>query len=166
MQSIVNLLTALDETNVAFVLVGGQAMQLHGSQRNTVDVDLVLQMDDANLARFITVAKQFSLKPIIPVSLESLANAELIQQWYEEKGMLAFALREAAVGGMVVDVLVRCEVPFEVLNRRANSGNLNGATIRFASVEDLLTMKRAANRDKDLSDIAFLERIQQMRQKP
>jgi predicted nucleotidyltransferase len=162
MQGIINLLTALDEAQVAFVLVGGQAMQLHGSQRNTVDVDLVLQMDEVNLDRFIAVAKQFSLKPIIPVSLEALANAELIQQWHEEKGMIAFALREAAIGGMVIDVLVRCEIPYASLNERAKIGKLNDATIRFASVEDLLTMKRAANRDKDKTDIEFLERIQQM----
>ena len=162
MQSIINLLTALDQAKVAFVLVGGQAMQLHGSLRSTVDVDLVLQMDDANLDRFVEVAKQFSLKPIIPVSIDSLKNAVLIQQWYEEKGMLAFALREAAVGGMVIDVLVRCEVPYEQLNQRAKVGKLNSATIRFASVEDLLTMKRAANRDKDLTDIAFLESIESL----
>jgi predicted nucleotidyltransferase len=165
MQSIINLLAALDEAQVAFVLVGGQAMQLHGSQRNTVDVDVVLQMDDANLERFITVAKRFSLKPIIPVSLDALRNTQLIQQWYEEKGMLAFALREAVIGGMVIDVLVRCEVPYATLNERAKIGKLNGATIRFASVEDLLTMKRVANRDKDQTDIAFLERIQQLSNK-
>jgi hypothetical protein len=159
MQNIIQLLTTLEEAQVAFVLVGGQAMQLHGSQRNTVDVDLVLKMDEANLERFIAVATQFSLQPIVPVSLGSLKNAALLQQWYEEKGMIAFALREAVVGGMVIDVLVHCEVPYEVLSSRAKLGKLNNATIRFACIDDLLTMKKAANRDKDLIDIAFLERI-------
>jgi hypothetical protein len=95
--------------------------------------------------------------------LESLANAELIAQWYEEKGMLAFALREAAIGGIVIDVLVRCEVPYATLSKNAKIGKLNDATIRFARVEDLLTMKRAANRAKDQTDIAFLQHITTVR---
>jgi len=53
------------------------------------------------------VDKQHGLVPSIPVSIESLRNADQIDQWHREKGMLAFALREPQIGGSVVDILVR-----------------------------------------------------------
>jgi hypothetical protein len=153
------LLGALSESGVRYVLVGGIAIQLHGYMRATFDVDLVLAMDDANLSRFIDVAVRLGLKPSIPVPIDSLRNAAQIEQWHREKGMPAFALREPRVGGGIVDVLVRPAVPFEQLHRNAVMGALSGRQVPIASVDDLLTMKRHANRDKDRLDIAALEKI-------
>ncbi len=156
---IAELLRSLSAGSVDYVLVGGLAVQLHGYMRSTVDIDLVLAMNDANLARFIEVAKQLGLTPSIPVAIESLRNASQIEQWYHEKGMLAFALREPQIGGAVVDVLVRPEVPFEKMMINAVEGKLFDQKIWIASIDDLLVMKRKANRPKDRLDIDALEKI-------
>lgn len=156
---IAELFCALSEGQVQYVLVGGLAVQLHGYMRSTFDIDLVLAMDDGNLSRFIEVAKRFGLKPSIPVPIDSLRNAEQIEQWYREKGMLAFALREPQTGGGVVDVMVRPEVPFEQLMENAVAGQLLGRQVWIASIDDLLTLKRIADRPKDRLDIEALEKI-------
>ncbi|MDD4978921.1 MAG: hypothetical protein PHI29_09845 [Gallionella sp.] len=153
------LLELLSDEQVQYVLVGGLAVQLHGFLRSTFDIDLVLAMDDENLIRFIAVAQRLGLIPVIPVGIESLRNGKQIEQWYREKGMLAFALREPQVGGSVVDILVRPDVPFETLNANAIVGDLFGRIVRIASISDLLTMKRISNRPKDQLDIAALEKI-------
>lgn len=160
MKSIPDILRALADTGVQFVLVGGFAVQLHGFVRTTIDLDLVLAMDDANLTKFIDVAKQFGLAPIIPVSIDSLKNAKQIDQWHKEKGMLAFALREPQVSGSVIDVLVRPEVAFEQLQIDAATVDLFGRSVKIASIEHLLFMKRIANRPKDRIDVEALEKIQ------
>ena len=54
--SMFNLLAALSDAKVDYVLVGGLAVSLHGFQRVTMDVDVVLARDDANLSRFIACA--------------------------------------------------------------------------------------------------------------
>ena len=155
----VELLQALSDGNVQYVLVGGLAVQLHGFMRATFDIDLVLAMDDGNLARFIDVAKRFGLKPGIPVPIDSLRDAGQIEQWHREKGMLAFSLREPQAAGSVVDVLVRPEISFETLMANAVKGALFGRLVLIASIDDLLAMKRAANRPKDQLDIVALEKI-------
>ena len=160
MKSVPDILRALADTGVQFVLVGGFAVQLHGFVRATLDLDLVLAMDDANLTKFIDVAKQFKLAPIIPVSIDSLKNAKQIDQWHKEKGMLAFALREPQVSGSVIDVLVRPEVTFDALQLDATTVDLFGRSVKIASIEHLLLMKRIANRPKDRIDIEALEKIQ------
>jgi hypothetical protein len=153
------LLGLLQEQGVDFVLVGGLAVQLHGYMRMTYDIDLVLAMNDDNLERFIEVAKSKGLAPVIPVPIDSLKNASLIDQWNREKGMLAFALREPSVAGSVIDVLVRPDVSFERLSADAVIAEFMGKRIRIASIEHLLDMKRIANRPKDQLDIAALEKI-------
>lgn len=160
MKSIPDILRALTDANVQFVLVGGFAVQLHGFVRTTIDLNLVLAMDDDNLSRFIDVAKQFNLAPVIPVSIESLKNASQIDRWHREKGMLAFALREPQAAGSVLDVLVRPEVPFQTLHKDAVVAKLFERDVRIASIENLLIMKRIAGRPKDRLDIEALEKIQ------
>lgn len=157
---IAELFCALSEGQVRYVLVGGLAVQLHGHMRSTFDIDLVLAMDDGNLSRFIEIAKRFGLKPSMPVPIDSLRDAGQIEQWYREKGMLEFALREPQTGGGVVDVLVRPEVPFEQLMENAVAGQLLGRQVWIASIDDLLTMKRIADRPKDRLDIEALEKIE------
>ena len=156
---IADLLQSLSDEHVQYVLVGGLAVQLHGFLRSTFDIDLVLAMNDENLVRFIAVAKQYGLVPVIPVPMDSLRNARLIDQWQREKGMLAFALREPRIGGSVVDVLVRSDVPYDTLMANAVAGELFGRKVWIASIDDLLVMKRIANRPKDQLDVAALEKI-------
>ena len=127
--------------------------------RMTYDVDLVLTMNNDNLTRFIDAAKELGLAPVIPVSIDSLKNADLIDQWHKEKGKLAFALREPGIAGSVIDVLVRPDVSDERLVVDAVNGELFGRKIKIASIDHLLEMKRIANRPKDQLDIASLEKI-------
>jgi len=154
-----DLLQSLSDEQVQYVLVGGLAVQLHGFLRSTFDIDLVLAMNDGNLVRFIAVARRYGLVPSMPVPLDSLRNASQIDQWHREKGLLAFALREPQIGGSVVDVLVRPEVPFDRLMANAVAGELFARQVWIASIDDLLTMKRIANRPKDQLDVMALEKI-------
>ena len=159
MKSIPQIVRALVDEKVGFVLVGGFAVQLHGFIRSTLDIDLVLAMDDANLGRFIDVGKAFGLAPIIPVPIDALKNAAQIEQWHREKGMLAFALREPGIAGSVIDVLVRSDVPYERLIADAVMMPLFEREVATASIDHLLEMKRIANRPKDRLDIEALEKI-------
>jgi hypothetical protein len=73
--------------------------------------------------------------------------------------MLAFALRTPEAGAVVVDVLVRPEVPYDDLESRATTVEFFGRQVRVAAIDDLVTMKRIANRPKDILDVAALEKI-------
>ena len=155
-----DLLKMLAEAKVEFVLVGGLAVALHGYQRVTMDVDVVLAMDDSNLQRFLAVAKASGLSPTLPVPLESLANPELIEQWYHEKGLLAFSLRNKEVMATVLDVLVKPVIAFADLRRDAIKVKVGAVSFPVASIEHLIRMKTGTGRSKDLIDIEELRKIQ------
>jgi len=47
--------------------------------------------------------------------------------------------------------------PYNTLRRRADVMDLGGQSVRIASIEDMLAMKRAAGRPQDVVDIESLE---------
>ena len=61
-----DLFRALQKHEVRYVVVGGVAINLHGVERATMDADLVLAMDQANLQRFLKAASELALKPLLP----------------------------------------------------------------------------------------------------
>lgn len=141
------------------MLVGGLAVLLHGYRRNTADVDVVLAMNYENLCRFIDGARQAGLKPVLPISIDALRDAALIEQWHHEKGLLAFALRDPGMIATVIDVLVRPVVPFEQLKRNAVIKRIGALTIAVASIDDLIALKTGTGRTKDVIDIEELRKL-------
>ena len=151
---------------------GGLAVALQGYQRVTMDVDIVLAMDADNLGKFVEVARKNKLRPTIPVSLDSLAQPELIEQWYREmgqagkphsgcsqKGMLVFSLRGPEAMATVLDVLVRPAVPFADMRRDAEMIEVGTVRIPVASIGHLVAMKTGTGRSKDLIDIEELQKL-------
>jgi len=158
-----DLIKMLSGANVEYVLVGGLAVALHGYQRVTMDVDVVLAMDKENLQRFIGCAKAADLRPVIPVSIDSLAQPELIAQWCNEKGMLAFGLRSPEAMASVIDVLVKPAVSFSDLRRDATIIDVGPLKVPVASIEHLIIMKTGTGRSKDIIDIEELRKVQARR---
>ena len=124
-----------------------------------MDVDVVLSMDDANLAKFVAGAMAAGLKPVFPIPLDALRDPALIDQWHREKGMLAFALRSPDALAAVIAVLVRPVVSFNVLKRDAVVRRIGPLTIPVASIDHLIRLKTGTGRSKDVLDIEELEKI-------
>ena len=158
-----NLISMLAEAKVEFVLVGGLAVALHGYQRVTMDVDVVLAMDASNLRKFLSAAKASGLRPTIPVDLDALANPELMEQWHREKGMLAFSLRGSETMATVLDILVKPVVSFVDLRRDASMIEVGTIKIPVASIEHLIAMKTGTGRSKDLIDIEELQKLRALK---
>jgi hypothetical protein len=154
-----NLLATLSSGKIDYVLIGGLAVALHGYQRVTMDVDVVLALDDENLAKFVDCARSANLKPVLPIPIDSLRDAALIDQWHREKGMLAFALRGPEMMATVIDVLVRPVVSFDELKRNAVTRHIGPLSIPVASIDDLIILKTGTGRSKDVLDIEELRKI-------
>lgn len=150
---------ALHEEGVRYVLVGGIAVNLHGVERATGDVDLLLALDAENLGRFYRVARRFAMKPVVPVKLEDFADPAKVGSWIREKKMVAFALRSADKLDPTVDILVQPAVAFEEAHTRAVPMDLGGIPIAVAAIEDLIRLKTGTGRQKDQGDIDALRRV-------
>lgn len=153
-----DLFHALSTHQVRYVLVGGLAMNLHGVPRMTMDIDLILAMDDANLDHFIRCAEALELRPVAPVKLADLKDPALRQQWITQKHMIAFGL-QGEHNHLMVDILIAPKINLDQALQRAERRPVGDTEVVLASIDDMIALKAHTGRQQDQSDIEHLERI-------
>lgn len=145
------LLERLSSAEVRFIVVGGFAVGAWGYVRGTRDLDIVPDPEQSNLDRLATM-------------LEELGGRVMVADRPLEPSAIGIFLR-AGDRALVrtergeVDVLQGLpQIPrFAELAARASRVELEGVPVLVCSLEDLLAMKRAANRPIDQVDIDALE---------
>ena len=150
------ILLALAEHGVDYVVVGGVAVQAHGHGRSTRDLDLVPRPDLLNLSRLGEAlaalgAHLLSADMPIDVSDPQLLKRAALVPLMTEHGRLDLLNIEHIAGAP----------RYEALRERSFTAEIDGNPVRVAGLDDLLRMKRAAGRDVDLDDIGALTRAEE-----
>lgn len=160
----VDLFRLLEQGRVRYLVVGGVAVNLHGAERMTMDVDIMLDLDAENLQRFLAAIRPLQLKPANPlVTMEQFCDAATVEGWIREKHMLAFQLRPTLGNGPSLDILVKPVVRFEQAYERRVMFKVEDLEIAVASAQDLIALKSATGRQIDRSDIEALRRLDMLR---
>ncbi len=155
---------ALGDAGVQYVVVGGVAVVLQGYARMTLDIDLVVHLEDENLSRAIDALERAGMKPLLPVRARDFADEKTRRDWTENRNMLVFTMRDDSLRPpLVVDIFAREPFPFDEFWRRATPVVIGHQEVRVASIADLVQMKQDSGRPKDLDDIANLTEIARRR---
>ena len=163
-QHLANVIAALNENQVRYLVVGGLAVVAHGVARTTLDLDLVLDLEDANVRRAIDVLRDLGYRPMIPEPIEQFADAASRKVWINERNMLAFQLKSDRMPAVPIDILVA--PPFDVPGEIARSSLrevLEGVHMPVISRDTLVRMKRDTGRPKDAIDVDYLEKLERYR---
>lgn len=155
------ILTALAAAKVRFVVAGGVAVVLHGVERMTMDIDVAVDMSEANLRRFLLVMRELGLKPRVPVPAEFILDPANVTRMVEEKNAVVFSFIDPNNPLRQVDLFLLPELSYPLLSEDAVEQSVGGQKILIASIDRLLALKRRVvpARAKDLHDIAELERL-------
>ncbi len=139
--------------DVRFVLIGGYAGSLRGSPVITGDMDVCYARDDANLERLAEAlhaldAKLRGAPPDVPFQLDARTlKAGDHFTFSTSAGALDILGTPSGTKG------------FTDLDAGATDEVVDGLTIRVASLDDLIRMKRASGRPKDLIAVEWLSAI-------
>jgi predicted nucleotidyltransferase len=144
------MLRQLVSARVDFVVIGGIAMVLHGSARNTRDLDIAFGPGKTNLQRLGEVLMSLDARlrdverplPFVP-DARTLKNVQL----------LTLATSE---GWLDVHQSVAGAEDYSALRKRASRMEVGGFTVLVASHDDLIRMKRLAGRNVDHGDLREL----------
>jgi hypothetical protein len=158
------ILKALEESEIRYVVVGGVAVVLHGAQRNTMDLDIVVDPSPEAGRRLIQLFRTRGLMPRLPVPLEDFADPDLRRQWREEKEIDVFTVLNPDEPFFAIDLFLEPPIPFEELYARSELRHHAGYRVRVASVDDLVRMKLEADRPKDRLDIYNLRNLPRLEQ--
>ena len=142
-----DLTHGLESRHIPFMLIGGQAVLLHGRPRLTDDVDATLGVGPDQLARVLEACAAIGLEPL-PVDVPRFVADTFV-----------LPTRHAA-SAMRVD-LIFSTLPYEAeAIRRAIRVRIGGADVPFATAEDLVVHKLFAGRPRDLEDVVGVIRRQ------
>jgi predicted nucleotidyltransferase len=150
-------LRALQRRRVDFVVVGAIAAVLHGSSRLTTDLDIAFAPERENLEALGEALADLEARlrgveddvPFVP-DLNTLRRVDLLTL-------------DTVAGPLDVMRRPLGAPTYKVLKRRAERVDLGGFEVLTASIEDLIAMKRASARTKDLADAEELEAILRLR---
>lgn len=132
---------------------------LHGYLRTTLDLDLVLGLERDNLERALKALAELGFRPQAPVPLSSFTDPETREIWVREKNMTVFSLWHPEHPGFAIDLFVQEPFDFDAVYGRALRVQLQGVRATVVSRDDLVEMKRAAGRARDMEDIAALSEL-------
>lgn len=84
-RSVEGIVGALNEASVQYLIVGGLAVNAHGYERLTQDVDLVIRLTPDNVVRGLQALAEIGYRMPIPVTPEQFADAANRETWRTEK---------------------------------------------------------------------------------
>ncbi len=154
------ILHALNHANVKFLIVGGVAVNLHGYQRMTADLDLVIQLNTANLTKALSVFQDFGYKPMVPVDLLDATDENKRSEWISGKNMTVLQLWSDKYSDTSIDIFIKEPFDFDSEYSKATAIFLDqDLSIKLISLDTLISMKKTVGRDRDNDDIHHLEMI-------
>ena len=140
-------LRTLDRHGVRFVVIGGIAARLLGSPTVTRDTDICYERKPENLERLVSALEELEamLRGVdeeVPFLLDAKTLAAGDHFTFgTQAGDFDVLGSPAGVEG------------FDELVQRAKPFDIDGITVLVASIDDLIRMKRAAGRAKDLIEV-------------
>ncbi len=144
----------LSKHGVRFVVIGGFAGRLWGSPAITNDLDICYARDRANLRHLAAALKALKARLRgVPEGVPFLLDAETLEAgdhftFETRAGNLDILGFPAGSGGF--ERLVRTAAEMDIAR---------GLRVQVAAVEDLIKMKRAAGRPKDLIEVEILSAL-------
>jgi predicted nucleotidyltransferase len=142
-----DLLRSLNAHNVEFVIIGATAFPIHGYARATLDIDLFIRPEPRNAGRLLDALRDFGYD-IAEITLEDLLTKKvLIRQYLVETDIHPFATG----------------IKFDQVWKNRISGTFGKEQVYYASLDDLIIMKEAAGRPKDIEDLKVLKILKEKR---
>ena len=134
-------ITALNNNEVEYILVGGYAVILHGYSRTTGDLDIWINKEQENYFKLVKAFKEFKMPVFDMTENNFLKNPEL--------NVFTFGRPPSAIDIMTDVKGLHFKEAFKT-SQIIEAGTLK---VRVIGLNQLLKAKRAAGRHKDLDDI-------------
>lgn len=147
----IGALEALAGHEVRFVLIGGVAGATHGSPSVTQDLDICYERTPENLRRLAEVLT--SIHARLRGVEEDVVPFVLDAKTLEAGDHFTF---QTDLGDLDCLGIPAGTLGYDDLRANAVDVDLDGTVVAVASIDDLIRMKRAAGRPRDLAELEIL----------
>ena len=154
------IFSALNKAGVRYLVAGGVAVNVHGYQRMTVDLDLVIQLDSDNIKKAMKALHHLEYTPIIPITADDFIDPDTRKSWSETRNMQVLSMQSNQYPETSIDLFIAEPFDFDQEYDSAIQAELSPDTIiNIVNIPTLIKMKKKAGRVRDLDDIQHLQMI-------
>ena len=144
------LVRALKNEKINYMIVGGYAVNFHGYSRNTVDIDIVIKFTLSNLKKIELLLHKLGMVSRLPIDAVSVYKFR--DEYIKNRNLIAWNFYNENDPTEQVDILITHDVS-DFKSEKFRVGELE---LKVISKDDLIKMKKKSGRDKDLLDIKEL----------
>ncbi|MEM3112481.1 MAG: nucleotidyl transferase AbiEii/AbiGii toxin family protein [Candidatus Anstonellales archaeon] len=134
---------ALQEANLPYMIIGGQAVLFYGEPRLTKDIDITLGVDTEALKEVVEVTKKLNFKILIN-DVDDFVKKTMVLP------------TEDPSTGVRVDFIFSHSLYEKQAIERAKEVKFGRIPVKMASLEDVVIHKIVAGRQRDLDDVKNL----------
>ena len=145
--------SALNRAKVGYAVVSGFAVALHGAVRGTIDLDLILSLDEDSFVRAEDIFQKLGLKSRLPVDAKEVFQFR--QEYIKNRNLVAWGFYDPRHPASQLDIIITHnfrKIKYDVMT-------VAGVKINVISIIDLIAMKKKSGRAQDLEDVKALESI-------
>lgn len=141
-------LEKLLDDEVRFILVGGLAVTLNGYVRLTEDIDILVDIDENNIAKLIRSLGNFG---------EGYGGDLLLSDFTPEPGAIRIVEETESVA---IDIFTQIGgLTYDDLIGDTEVSRILGRPFRYASKSQLIQIKGGSHREKDQIDVSALKQL-------
>lgn len=136
---LIRIAKTLDNNNIPYMIIGGQAVLLYGEPRLTKDIDITLGVSIDKLSELLNIIKKIELMPL-------------------PENIIGFTQKTFVLPAKDIKTNIRVDFIFSQTSyekqaiERVNKINLKNTILKFASIEDVIIHKIFAARPRDIED--------------
>jgi hypothetical protein len=130
----------LEECQIPYMIIGGQAVLIYGEPRLTRDIDVTLGVGPDRLPDLLAFADACAWRPLVE------ATEEFVQR------TLVLPLADPETGIRIDFIFSHSAYEWQAM-KRVRRVTIGKAPVRFASAEDVVIHKMVAGRPRDLEDV-------------
>ena len=153
---------AFEKAKINYLLVGGVAVNLYGYNRFTGDIDIILGLDAENLIKMSEVMGKLGYAERIPVQLKELNEKGKWEKLMQEKRMKAYTFISNDRPQLDIDIIVSESLDFDRYVTNRTIIEIWDLELPLVGIDDLIGMKRRADREKDKLDIEALLKLKEL----
>jgi len=151
------LLTLLVDAGVHFVVIGGVAAIAHGASTFTRDLDVLVAFDTDTISRLLDALKEHDPRAAIDPARRPIPKDIAAFEGFRNLYLTTDLGRLDLIGETPIG-------DFAHLVERAVPMTLAGVAVRVIALDDLIAIKRAVGRPKDILVATELEAIRELLQ--
>jgi len=142
----------LNKNKIKYLVIGGLAVNLHGFIRMTLDLDLIISLDNDNKIKFYKLMKSLKFKTRKP----KLTKKIMLESYKPKNTKVITFFRDEFE---LIDVFIENPIDFSESYKNRKTFKYNRINIPTIPLNLLIKMKRKTGRERDLIDIGYLKQI-------